>query len=55
MKRRLFLAGSATGLAAGFVFPAFAQGGALPSWNNGPSKQSILDFIARTTTSGGRD
>jgi phosphoglycolate phosphatase-like HAD superfamily hydrolase len=60
MKRRSFLAGSAAGLAVGFALPAFAppavaQGDALPSWNDGPSKRSILDFIARTTASGGRD
>ena len=58
MKRRSFLAGSAAGLAGAlpaFVSRSFAQGDALPSWNDGPSKRSILDFIARTTASGGRD
>ncbi|MDI1283953.1 MAG: HAD family hydrolase [Reyranella sp.] len=65
MKRRSLLAGSAAGLAGGLALPAlfplvlassaFAQGDALPSWNDGPSKRSILDFIARTTTGGGRD
>lgn len=27
----------------------------LPSWNDGPVKKAILDFVARTTTSGGPD
>ncbi len=27
----------------------------LPSWNTGNAKQSILDFVARVTTSGGKD
>jgi hypothetical protein len=28
---------------------------ALPSWNNGQAKQSILDFVKRVTTPGGED
>ena len=55
MKRRSFLAGSTAALAGGLVLPALAQGDALPSWNDGPPKRSILDFIARTTTNGSRD
>lgn len=27
----------------------------LPSWNEGPSKKSIVDFVARVTTSGSKD
>jgi hypothetical protein len=27
----------------------------LPSWNEGPAKKAILDFVARTTTAGGPD
>src|SRR5262245_13277392 len=27
----------------------------LPSWNEGPAKQSVLDFIARVTTDGGSE
>ncbi|MBK5198055.1 MAG: haloacid dehalogenase-like hydrolase, partial [Methyloceanibacter sp.] len=27
----------------------------LPSWNNGPTKQSILDFVTRVTKEGGPD
>ena len=30
-------------------------GRALPSWNDGPSRKAILDFIARTTYEGGPD
>lgn len=55
MRRRTLLAGmAATGLAA-MARPAFAQGDLLPSWNDGPTKRAILDFIARTTSPGGRD
>ncbi|WLD12034.1 HAD family hydrolase [Planctellipticum variicoloris] len=32
-----------------------AAGDGLPSWNAGPSKQAILDFVARTTREGGVD
>src|SRR3954447_594658 len=28
---------------------------ALPSWNDGPAKQTVLDFVKRVTTSGGPD
>ena len=28
---------------------------ALPSWNDGKSRQSIVDFVKRTTTKGGKD
>ncbi|MFN4014361.1 MAG: HAD family hydrolase [Reyranella sp.] len=37
------------------VQPGYAQADGLPSWNEGPVKRSILDFIARTTTAGGAD
>lgn len=60
MKRRSLLTGSVAGLAASFglsdlAAPASAQGDPLPSWNDRPSKQSILDFVSRTTTNGSRD
>jgi haloacid dehalogenase-like hydrolase len=32
--------------------PALAQGDPLPSWNDGKSKQSILDFVASVTREG---
>ncbi|OFW97567.1 MAG: haloacid dehalogenase, partial [Alphaproteobacteria bacterium RIFCSPHIGHO2_12_FULL_66_14] len=35
--------------------PSFGQTDPLPSWNDGPVKKAILDFVARTTTAGGRD
>jgi len=40
---------------AATVQPGFAQNDTLPSWNDGPVKRSILDFVARTTTPGGPD
>jgi phosphoglycolate phosphatase-like HAD superfamily hydrolase len=35
--------------------PSSAQGDPLPSWNDGPARQSIVDFVTRVTTPGGRD
>ncbi len=32
--------------------PAFAQTDHLPSWNDGPAKQAIVDFVKDTTTPG---
>ena len=52
MYRRSLLIGAAAVAAAP---RAFAQGDALPSWNEGPARRAILDFVARTTTAGGRD
>jgi phosphoglycolate phosphatase-like HAD superfamily hydrolase len=56
MKRRSFLAGTIAciGLPA-LASSAWAQADALPSWNDGPAKQSILDFLQRTTTVGSSD
>jgi len=34
---------------------ALAQDDPLPSWNDGPNKQSIIDFVARVTKEGGPD
>lgn len=51
--RRLFVAGL-TGTAAYYMGgPAFAADDPLPSWNEGPSKQSILDFVQRVTEANG--
>lgn len=59
MKRRTLTNGMAAAAVVAAVGatarPGFAQADALPSWNDGPVKQSILDFVARTTTMGGRD
>jgi hypothetical protein len=46
--------------AAGLLRPggAFAQapaGDPLPSWNDGATKKSIIDFVARVTTQGGKE
>src|SRR5260370_26095922 len=54
MQRRSFVAG----LAAASLLPAvpsFAQAEPLPSWNDGPVKQAILDFLPRATSVGGSD
>ena len=34
---------------------ARAAGDALPSWNDGPAKAAIVDFVTRVTTEGGAD
>ncbi len=56
MRRRAIV----TGLAAAAVVlsaapPSFGQADPLPSWNAGPVKTAILDFVARTTATGGPD
>jgi phosphoglycolate phosphatase-like HAD superfamily hydrolase len=33
----------------------FAQADALPSWNDGPAKQTIIDFVAKVTQAGSAD
>ena len=35
--------------------PLAAQPDPLPSWNDGPARQAILDLVAATTTEGGPD
>jgi phosphoglycolate phosphatase-like HAD superfamily hydrolase len=53
-RRRLI--GGITGTAAYAASKAaFASNDTLPSWNEGTSKQSILDFVKRVTESGGND
>jgi len=44
-------------LVAGLAFSAqaLAQTDPLPSWNDGPAKQAIVDLVAATTTVGGND
>jgi phosphoglycolate phosphatase-like HAD superfamily hydrolase len=52
--RRLVLA--AAFLVAGALhWSAYAQTDPLPSWNDGPVKKSVFDFVARVTTQGGPD
>ena len=43
----------ATLVAAALALPAFAQDDPLPSWNDGPTKQAIVDFVTAATTEGG--
>ncbi|WMS43798.1 HAD family hydrolase [Acuticoccus sp. MNP-M23] len=38
-----------------FSFPALAADDPLPSWNDGPNKQAILEFVGAVTTDGGPD
>jgi len=45
----------AAGLGARFAGEARAQGDPLPSWNDGATKKSITDFVARVTTQGGKE
>lgn len=54
MKRRTAIKGLAA-VAIVASRPARAQGDTLPSWNDGPVRRSILDFVVRTTTAGGAD
>ncbi|WP_441239301.1 HAD family hydrolase [Bradyrhizobium sp. 930_D9_N1_4] len=42
-------------MAAMAYAPAFAQTDPLPSWNDGATKASITDFVARVTKEGGTD
>lgn len=56
MRRRAIvtsLAAAAVVLSTGTQ--SFGQTDPLPSWNDGPVKRAIFDFVARTTTAGGRD
>jgi len=38
-----------------FASPPAQAADALPSWNDGRTKQSIMDFVQRVTTKGGKD
>jgi hypothetical protein len=55
MRRRSFIGAIASAALLRSVTPSLAQGDPLPSWNDGPNKQSIVDFVTRTTAMGGRD
>jgi phosphoserine phosphatase len=37
----------------GWSLPSLAQGDPLPSWNDTPTKQAIVEFVGRVTKSGG--
>ena len=55
MQRRSFIGGVIAAAAALPALPSWAQSNPLPSWNDGPAKQSIVDFVTRTIAPGGRD
>jgi phosphoglycolate phosphatase-like HAD superfamily hydrolase len=53
LTRRFVLAAFlAAALCSAVVGPALAQPDPLPSWNDGPVKRSIIDFVAGVTTEG---
>jgi phosphoglycolate phosphatase-like HAD superfamily hydrolase len=59
--RRLLLGFCGTGVIAGLLIAslvphmAVAQTDPLPSWNEGPTKTAIIDFVGKVTAEGGRD
>jgi phosphoserine phosphatase len=55
MRRRSFIGAIASAGLLRSVTPSLAQGDPLPSWNHGPNRQSIVDFVTRVTTPGSRD
>ncbi len=56
MLRRQFLVSAIVSmLLPVFAGAAFAQTDPLPSWNDGATKKSITDFVAKVTTQGGTD
>jgi hypothetical protein len=56
LSRRAVLAGLAVlPAASGTLGPAAAQAGPLPSWNDGPAKQAIFDFVRATIDRTSRD
>ncbi|TAJ36157.1 MAG: haloacid dehalogenase-like hydrolase [Reyranella sp.] len=56
MRRRILVVGLAAVAVVLFpAMPSFAQTDPLPSWNDGPAKKAIVDFVARTTMAGGSD
>ena len=55
MRRRAIVTGLAAAVALSIGTPLLGQTDSLPSWNDGPAKRAILDFVARTTTAGSPD
>ncbi len=55
MLRRSFGFGLVAASVAVASRATLAQNDPLPSWNDGAAKRAILDFVARTTTAGGRE
>jgi phosphoglycolate phosphatase-like HAD superfamily hydrolase len=54
-RRTVFALFLAVGTIASVCTSALAQTDPLPSWNDGPVKKSITDFVVRVTTQGGAD
>ncbi len=54
LRRAVVLLSFVAGLAL-TVVPAVGQNDPLASWNDGPTKRAILDFVTRTTTGGGTE
>jgi len=54
-RRAIFVALLAASLGCHATGPALAQNDPLPSWNDGATKKSITDFVARVTAQGGAD
>src|SRR5262245_26490005 len=54
ISRRSWLAGMVL-LGLGSTGPVLAQSTSLQSWNDGPVKKSVTDFVARVTMPGGAD
>jgi len=53
--RRAVLAAMLASAAAAMPLPVMAQGDPLPSWNEGPAKKAITEFVAKVTQEGGPD
>jgi hypothetical protein len=49
LRQTLFFLVLASGIVASTYAGAQAQTDPLPSWNDGPTKKSITDFVARVT------
>ena len=54
-RRTLLVALVALIAAAAAPFAALAQNDPLPSWNDGPAKKAIIDFVMKVTREGGPD
>jgi phosphoserine phosphatase len=54
-RRAILTALLASTAAAAVPLPALAQADPLPSWNEGPAKKAITDFVARVTHEGSAD
>lgn len=55
LNRRTLVAALLLAGLSGWSLSALAQSDPLPSWNDGKSKQAIIDFVAKVTRDGGPD